>query len=203
MTSSQEFSGSVERILFQNQENGYAVFILKMSATQEIVATGAIAQLQAGQQVTISGTWVHHPKFGKQFAITQCSVQLPTSVVGIEKYLGSGLIKGIGKVYAQKIVARFKEQTLIIIEQEPEKLLQIEGIGAKRIELIKQAWHEQKAVSTIMIFLQERVYRQFLLQKFTSSMVLSQLLFYKIIHTKWPKIFGALGLKLLIILRLN
>lgn len=156
MTDSHEFSGSVERILFHNQENGYAVFILKISANNELVATGPVAQIQAGQQVTVQGYWVHHPKFGKQFQVRQCSVQLPTSVVGIEKYLGSGLIKGIGKVYAQKIVARFKEDTLTIIEQQTDRLLEIDGIGTKRIELIKQAWQEQKAVSNIMIFLQEK-----------------------------------------------
>ncbi|MGB8467660.1 MAG: ATP-dependent RecD-like DNA helicase [Candidatus Babeliales bacterium] len=156
MTPVDQLQGTIDRILFNNQETGFSVFVMVGTNKQEIIVTGTLPTLQAGEQVTVQGSWVMHPKFGKQFQATTCVAQLPTTVVGIEKYLGSGLIKGIGKAFAKKIVARFGANTLTIIEQEPERLATIEGIGTKRIDQIKHAWHQQKAVSAIMIFLQEK-----------------------------------------------
>lgn len=156
MHESEEISGLIDRILFQNPESGYSVFVLKLSTNHEITITGHVPSIQPGQQINVVGYWIVHSKFGRQFQAVKCTLQLPTTLVGIEKYLGSGLIKGIGKVYAQKIVARFGEQTLTVLEQSPEKLQSIGGIGPKRLEQIKDAWESQKAISSIMIFLQEK-----------------------------------------------
>ena len=102
----------------------------------------------------MKGEWGRHPKYGEQFKIVFCESAVPATVTGIEKYLGSGLVKGIGPVMAKRIVRRFKEETLNVIERAIEQLAEIEGIGPKRIGMIKKAWDEQKEIRAIMIFLQ-------------------------------------------------
>lgn len=149
-------TGIVERIIFSNQENGYAIFILQTKGEKEITVTGHIPTIQPGQQVSLSGTWIMHPKFGKQFEAKSCTSSIPDSVLGLKKYLGSGLIKGIGPVYAEKLVGKFGTQVIDVIENFPERLHEVGGIGPKRIEKIVQAWHEQKEVSKVMIFLQDK-----------------------------------------------
>ncbi len=155
MEVEQKLKGTIDRFLFQNNENGFVVFVITKGA-QSIIVTGNLPPLQAGQEVELLGEWILHPKFGKQFAAKGCSVQLPTSVVGLKKYLGSGLIKGIGKIYAEKLVDTFGAQILEIIENEPHKLTRVEGIGPKRAEQITSAWKDQKEISQLMVFLQER-----------------------------------------------
>lgn len=152
--SHEQLSGVIDRILFQNSENGYTVFVVQKQ--ESITVTGYLPALHAGAQVLLEGKWVFHPKFGKQFEATSCTVQMPTTVVGLKKYLGSGLIKGIGKVYAEKMVAHFGEQVLEIIDKTPERLKEIPGIGASRIEKITTAWASQREISAIMVFLQEK-----------------------------------------------
>lgn len=152
----QELSGTIERFLFQNNENGYAVFVLNLAAKQQVIAKGHIPQIHAGQQVELTGIWVSHPKFGKQFEVQQCVAQVPTSLAGLQKYLGSGLIKGIGPIYAKKLVEVFGSNVLEIIDKEPERLARVDGIGPKRLSQIVQGFKEQKEVSHIMVFLQDK-----------------------------------------------
>ncbi len=152
----EEIVGSIERLVFSHEQNGFSVFIVKISNKESITATGTIPTLQAGQRVCLQGTWSLHPKFGKQFQVTTCSLSLPTSLDGLKKYLGSGLIKGIGKVYAEKLVNHFKADVLTVIDKTPHALKEVPGIGEKRIELIIQAWKDQREIASIMVFLQDK-----------------------------------------------
>ncbi len=154
-TPQEQITGVVDRILFQNSENGYTVFVLHHSR-EPVTVTGYMPTVHSGEQVSVSGRWNFHTKFGKQFEAVSCSVTLPTSLAGLKKYLGSGLIKGIGKVYAEKMVAHFGEKVLEIIDKHPQRLQEIEGLGAARVEKITSAWVSQKEISSIMVFLQEK-----------------------------------------------
>ncbi len=150
-----ELQGVVERSLFQGSDNGYSVIIMQVEGKQ-VTLTGFLASVQPGQQLVVHGAWSTHPKFGRQFQVSTFEVTLPTSVHGLIKYLSSGLIKGIGKVYAQKLVDRFGTQVLEIIEDRPDRLHEVPGIGPKRIEQIARAWQDQKEISSIMVFLQDK-----------------------------------------------
>jgi exodeoxyribonuclease V alpha subunit len=151
-----EISGAVDRVLFKSPDNGYSVIALKVSASESIVARGYFAEVHQGAQVTLTGQWAFHAKFGRQFDAQSCTTSLPSSIVGIEKYLGSGLIKGIGPKFAEKLVKKFGAQTLEIIEQTPSRLFEVAGVGQKRVDLITQAWQEQKEISKVMIFLRSK-----------------------------------------------
>lgn len=152
----EQLSGVIDKFLFSNEETGFSVFILITKNKEKTTVTGTFANVQPGQEIHLEGSWNFHQKFGKQFIATSYTTSLPTSLLGIKKYLGSGFIKGIGKVYAEKIVQHFKEQTLIIIDQNPDRLREVEGIGIKRISQIKQSWTDQKFIAKIMVFLQEK-----------------------------------------------
>ncbi len=156
MKQQEELRGTVDRFLFQSSDSGYCVMILQLPHNKSATVTGHLPTLQPGEQVTLEGSWVTHSKFGRQFQADKCTAQMPTNVIGIKKYLGSGLIKGIGKVYAKKMVEHFGAAVLEIIEKEPDRLREISGIGSGRIEQIKTAWQSQKEISAIMIFLQEK-----------------------------------------------
>lgn len=156
MNESVEITGTIEKFLFKSTDSSYCVFSLQLTAQQSIVVTGNFSALNAGEQVTLKGLWVNHAKFGRQFQASSCTTQLPTSVIGLQKYLGSGLIKGIGKTYAKKMVDHFGVTILEIIDKNPERLQEVPGIGNKRIEQIKHAWLEQKEISSIMVFLQDK-----------------------------------------------
>lgn len=156
MSDYTELSGSVEKSLFKNDDNGYMVFALKVNARETITVTGFMPDLHEGAQVTVKGEWSFHPKFGRQFAAKECSTQLPKSVIGIEKYLASGMIKGIGPAFAKRLVSRFGERTLDVIDKSPEQLYDVPGVGRKRVEQIITAWQDQKEISKVMVFLQER-----------------------------------------------
>jgi exodeoxyribonuclease V alpha subunit len=169
MSDLEKISGTIENFLFQSPDTGFTVFKLRpqqiaakfnklsqSNNTQLILARGYLANLQPGQDVTLQGEWVNHSKFGRQFNVTNCTAILPTSILGLKKYLGSGLIKGIGESYASKIVDHLGLQTLDVIEHDPTQLLNIPGIGQARYQQIIASWQEQKEVSNIMVFLQER-----------------------------------------------
>ena len=115
---------------------------------------GSIVNPIPGEIIKMKGEWGNHPQYGEQFKIVFCQTTTPASVYGIEKYLGSGLVKGIGPVMAKRIVKMFKEKTLDVIETEIDKLTEVEGIGKKRIGMIRKAWEEQKEIRAVMIFLQ-------------------------------------------------
>lgn len=152
----EELVGTVNKFLFQNQENGFCVFVLKITNKETTIVKGYTPALQAGQQVELKGKWIMHPKFGKQFEAESCQVSLPTTTVGLKRYLGSGMIKGIGKVYAEKMVNYFGTSVLDIINTSPERLREVPGVGAKRVETIIEAWKDQKEIANIMVFLQEK-----------------------------------------------
>ncbi len=151
-----QISGVIDRILFSNQETGFSVFIVHSKKLEPTTVTGSFTNIQAGQEIHLQGSWGFHAKFGKQFQATSFTTALPTSTLGIQKYLGSGFIKGIGKVYAEKIVQQFGEKTLTIIDTRPDDLLLVSGLGQKRVERIKQSWIDQKYIAKIMVFLQEK-----------------------------------------------
>lgn len=151
----EKISGTIDRFIFQNTDNGFVIFLLTCSAAT-VTVTGYLPALVQGQEVELEGSWIVHQKFGKQFQALRCIFKLPTSVVGLKKYLGSGLIKGIGKVYAEKLVDHFGSDVLTIISESPNRLLEVPGIGQKRIDSIVQAWQSQKDVAEIMAFLQDK-----------------------------------------------
>ena len=146
----------VERITYQNDDNGYSVIKVRAKGFDELVTVvGSMAGVNVGCVLSLAGEWRVDAKYGKQFGVAQWEETLPATVYGIEKYLGSGLIKGIGPMYAKKIVAKFGEDTLKIIEESPDNLIEVDGIGGKRVEMIKKAWVEQQEIKNVMLFLTE------------------------------------------------
>lgn len=147
--------GVVERITYANEDTGYSVIKVKSKGYMDLVTVvGSMATVNVGSVLYMKGFWTHNAKYGRQFEVREWEETLPASIYGIEKYLSSGLIKGIGPVYAKKIVNLFKEQTLDIIEEDPDRILEVPGIGKKRVEMIKKAWQDQKEIKNIMLFLQ-------------------------------------------------
>ena len=147
--------GVLERITFYNEENGFLIGKLKGNdGKEEIAVVGKAPKVQCGETLVLAGNWTMNPKHGKQFSFESFESKLPASAYGIKKYLASGLIHGIGKTYANKIVDHFGADTLRIISEESARLLEIEGIGKMRAKSIKHAWEEQKAVREVMMFLQ-------------------------------------------------
>jgi len=154
-SNKEELCGTIERITYQNGENGYTVAQLKGEHGDDcITLVGTLPALQAGETVFCQGFFKVHPSHGRQFHVLDYNVTAPATLLGIEKYLGSGLIRGIGRGFAKRIVDTFKEETLDIIEHSPEKLIRVARLGKKRIESIKTCWSEQKAIRAVMLFLQ-------------------------------------------------
>ncbi|OPZ94383.1 MAG: ATP-dependent RecD-like DNA helicase [Firmicutes bacterium ADurb.Bin419] len=148
-------SGVVERITFTNEENGFSVIKIKSKGFVDLVTVvGNLAAVNVGAIIRLKGEWRYDSKFGKQFNVVDYRETVPATIAGIEKYLGSGLIKGIGPVYARRIVKHFKEDTLKVIEESPDYLINVGGIGQKRVDMIKKAWQEQKEIKNVMLFLQ-------------------------------------------------
>ena len=158
--------GAVERITYFNQENGYTVLRLRpgkdaaknlpgVNLQGLITVVGNLPEIAPGESVRVQGDFVTHPKHGMQFSASSFEKVKPYTIAGIERYLGSGLIKGIGPQLAKRIVKCFKEETLDIIEENPQKLRKVPGIGPDRTDKIIQAWEEQRQVKDIMLFLQE------------------------------------------------
>ena len=148
--------GTIEKAIYKNDENGFFIFTLKVTTKETITVQGYLPQLHQGENVTLTGKWVFHKKFGRQFEATEGKSQLPSTSIGIKKYLASGLIRGIGPKFAEKLVDAFGEKTLEIIDTNPTKLLSIYGVGPKKVESITTAWHEQKEISKVMVFLKEK-----------------------------------------------
>ena len=152
----EQLRGVVERITYANEEKGYSVIKIAVKNYGDLVTVvGNMASVSVGTVVTVRGDWAHNPKYGRQFTVESWEESVPATIYGIEKYLGSGLIKGIGPKFAKLIVNKFKDKTLEIIEDEPDRLIEIENIGRKRVSMIKKAWQEQKEIKNIMLFLQE------------------------------------------------
>jgi len=148
--------GIIERITFRSPENGFTVAKLKPQGKADLVCVvGNMPTIQPGETVECTGTWKRNPAHGMQFEAMSYETRAPADLTGIKKYLGSGLIKGIGPKYAEKIVAEFGKETLKIIEDSPDRLNEIKGIGKKRIGIISQCWIDQKHIREVMIFLQQ------------------------------------------------
>ena len=145
----------VERITYQNEQNGYTVLRCRAKGFQDLVTVvGNMPDTHVGSVLQLGGNWRVDAKYGRQFSVEHFEETLPATVFGIEKYLGSGMIKGVGPKFAQRIVRQFGKDTLDVIEQSPDKLLEVPGIGKMRVERIKKSWQEQKEVKNIMLFLQ-------------------------------------------------
>jgi exodeoxyribonuclease V alpha subunit len=155
MDNPSKIYGQVERITFCNEENGFTIAKVKVKGEKDLVTVaGALPGVNPGEVLELLGEWSNHPKFGTQFKVLKFKSVMPATVAGIEKYLGSGLIKGIGPVMAGRLVKHFKETTLDIIDTHPERLEEVEGIGKKRVQMIKNAWDAQREIREVMIFLQ-------------------------------------------------
>lgn len=145
----------LERITYANEENGYTVARVDTGRGADLLTVvGSLLGAQPGESLRMEGRWGSHPQYGKQFTVENYTTVLPATVQGIRRYLGSGLIKGIGPRIAERIVDHFGVETLDIIEREPKKLIEVPGLGPKRTTLIGAAWEEQKAIKEVMIFLQ-------------------------------------------------
>ncbi len=150
-----ELNGQIERITFASEESGFTVARVKVKGHRDLVTiVGNLMSPMPGEIISMKGKWSSHAKYGQQFSVQQYHTAVPASVVGIRKYLGSGLIKGVGPVTAGRIVNKFGSDSLEIIENDIKKLHQVNGIGKKRIEMIAAAWEEQKEIRDVMIFLQ-------------------------------------------------
>jgi exodeoxyribonuclease V alpha subunit len=151
----QDLEGTLERITFQNEENGYTVAkVVPRGKSYEITVVGPLSGAQVGEAVRLRGVWTTHPQYGRQFEVRTYSVKLPATEEGIRKYLGSGMIKGIGPVMADRIVDTFGLETLSVIEDEVNRLREVDGIGSIRERRIADAWEEQKQIKALMLFLQ-------------------------------------------------
>ncbi len=152
--TSGKLQGLVERITFTSEEDGYSVIKVRSPGYRDLVTVvGNFVSLCLGETLVMEGTWSTHARFGRQFRVDRYETTEPSTVQGIKKYLGSGLIRGIGPKMAERIVKRFAEKTLDIIENQTERLREIDGIGKYRIGQIQKAWAEQKEIRTLMIFL--------------------------------------------------
>ncbi|NNJ05696.1 ATP-dependent RecD-like DNA helicase [Streptomyces sp. PKU-MA01144] len=148
--------GVLERITYANEENGYTVARVDTGrgSSDLLTVVGSLLGAQPGESLRMEGRWGSHPQYGKQFSVENYTTVLPATVQGIRRYLGSGLIKGIGPRIAERIVDHFGADTLDVIEREPGKLVEVPGLGPKRTKMIGAAWEEQKAIKEVMVFLQ-------------------------------------------------
>jgi exodeoxyribonuclease V alpha subunit len=147
--------GALERITYANPETGYTIARIDPGRGPDLVtAVGPLLGAQVGESLRMRGRWTSHPKYGKQFEVFSYTTVLPATVQGIQRYLGSGLIKGIGPVMAERMVSHFGVDIMHIIDDSPERLIEVDGLGPKRTSMITMAWTEQKAIKEVMVFLQ-------------------------------------------------
>ena len=145
----------VERITYQNPDNGYSVLKVAVKGYDDLVTVvGNLLDASVGSVLLIEGNWKVDAKYGRQFCAETWEEVMPATIYGIEKYLGSGLIKGVGPQFAKRIVAKFGTDTISVIEDAPDRLLEVYGIGKKRVDKIKESWEKQKEIKNIMLFLQ-------------------------------------------------
>ena len=149
-------SGTIERVTFHNEENGYCVLRVSMSDTRKAqTVVGNCAAPNAGEEIAARGEWIEDDQYGSQFKASEISTSEPDNLKGIERYLGSGLIDGIGPTYAKKLVKKFGPEVFNIIDDRSKRLEEVEGIGPKRRQEIKKSWEKQKSVRRIMVFLHQ------------------------------------------------
>ena len=154
-TTPETLVGTIERVTFHNSDNGFAVLRLKVKGHRDLVTVvGHLASAVGGEYVEASGRWVIDKQHGQQFKADSMRTTHPATPEGMEKYLGSGLIKGIGPVFAKRLVGTFGEKVFEVIEKEPTRLTEVSGIGPTRYERITKSWHDQRVIREIMVFLQ-------------------------------------------------
>ena len=155
LSEQDELAGNIERIVFHNSENGYTVMRLAVAGKADLhTAVGNFASPRPGASFKLRGRWINHQRFGRQFHVEWAEETRPATVEGISMFLGSGIIKGIGKGWADRIVARFGTETLRVLDEEPDLLLQISGFGRKKLEFVIDSWTEHQGIRELMIFLQ-------------------------------------------------
>ena len=143
----------VERITYHNEMNGYSVIRCRAKGFSDLVTVvGLMPEVHVGSVLLLTGSWKIDARYGRQFSMESFEEALPATVYGIEKYLGSGLIRGIGPKYARRIVQAFGKDTLEVIESDPDRLYSIPGIGKTRVEQIKKSWVEQKEIKNIILW---------------------------------------------------
>jgi exodeoxyribonuclease V alpha subunit len=154
-TPTERLAGSVERVTFHSEESGFCILRTKVKGRRDLVTVvGSAASITPGEYVECIGSWQNDRTYGLQFKTTQLTVVPPSTLEGIEKYLGSGMVKGIGPHFAKALVYAFKEEVFTVIEEEPQRMLELPGIGQKRMEKVTTAWADQKVIREIMVFLQ-------------------------------------------------
>ena len=152
---SETVTGYIDHIIFRNDQNGYTVMVLKQTGEEELTCVGTFPDISQGATIEASGNYIHHPVYGKQFQIASFTEKMPEDSLAMERYLGSGAIKGIGAALAARIVRRFGEDTLRIVEEEPERLSEIKGISEKKAREIAAQVTEKADMRRAMIFLQK------------------------------------------------
>lgn len=151
----EELTGSLERVVFHNPENGYTVMRLAVKGKADpVTVVGSMHEPQPGVALKVTGRWATHAKFGQQFQMDQYETVLPATEAGIRHYLGSGLIKGVREAMAKRIVDMFGEDTFRVLEEDPEQLLRVSGIGMKTVDAVKAAWAEHQGIRELIMFLQ-------------------------------------------------
>jgi exodeoxyribonuclease V alpha subunit len=149
-----QLQGTVERVTYYSEETGYSVIRLSIAGRPDLVTVvGNLPEVNPGESLRLEGTWTTHQQYGRQFKAERCEQVLPATVEGIKKYLGSGLVKGVGPVTATRIVQRFGADTLRVLDEEPRRLREALGVGPKRADAIARAWEEQKQIREVMMFL--------------------------------------------------
>jgi len=169
-SAEENLEGTIEGILFYNPDNGYTVIKFSLEDGRPLTVVGSFPPLSAGEKLKLSGSWEVNAKFGQQFKASSFIPVMPTSAAGIEKFLSSGLIKGIGPVLARRIMERFGERTIEILSKDPEAMTQVPGVGEAKLVEIKKSWTEHEHIRDLIIFLQEhnvstnlatKIYRQY------------------------------------------
>ncbi|WP_027181859.1 ATP-dependent RecD-like DNA helicase [Oleidesulfovibrio alaskensis] len=155
MDAQVELVGTLERVVFHNEENGYTVFRLKVQGNRDqVTVVGHMVEPQAGVALSLKGDWTENPRFGRQFQMSSFDQVLPATLEGIRHYLSSGLIKGVGEKMAGRIVETFGTGTFNVLDDEPERMLEVEGVGQKLMERIRDGWAEHRGIRDLIMFLQ-------------------------------------------------
>ncbi len=166
LTGMEELTGFIERVVFASEDTGFTVAKLKMPKKEELISiVGSLPSVQEGETLICQGDWKYHPQFGRQFEVQKFQLKAPADLMGIQKYLESGMVKGIGAVYAKRIVDKFGLDTLDMIDKDPRRLLEVPGIGKKRVSQIIKCWDEQRSIREVMIFLRSHNVKPSLAQK--------------------------------------
>jgi len=152
----ESITGTIEKIVYRNEENGYVIAKITVDKNEDKLTTivGKMASINIGETCELKGEWVNNPKYGWQFSFSDYQLILPTSLLGVKRYLSSGLIKGVGPATADRIVKYFGDKTLEVLENDLQRLTEVEGIAEKRVEMISKSWEEHKEIKRVMIFLQ-------------------------------------------------